>query len=45
VSTFLALLAFAVVFVVVAWVSERYTPLVGIGGLLLLMIAARLIAG
>lgn len=42
-TTLLALAAFAVVFVVVALVSERYTPLVGIGGLLFLMLAARLL--
>ncbi len=39
----LALLIFGVVFIAVALVSSRWTPLVGIGGLLALIGAARLL--
>lgn len=38
-----AMLVFGAVFVVVALVSSRWTPLVGIGGLLALIGAARLL--
>ena len=38
------LIAFGVIFIATAVVSDRYTPMVGIGGLLIALAVARLMA-
>lgn len=36
----LAIIAYLIVYIAVAWVSEKYGPVVGIGGLMLVLFVA-----